>query len=174
MAGVTLISCATTQYVSEREIDRMDEISTILRNYSPQLHDYFMEGVLDVISIKEVTLKDGTVDYRIRTSYLKYYYPNRDERLGAIKEYFPDIYRLYMDGYLDIVDFYKYVDKNDGQIKHHISVSRVYDVYYSPLYGPGVMYPGFRLRYEPRPTPTPRPEPKPAPAPQNRPQGRRR
>ena len=153
-------SCATTRYISEREVDAMDEISYILYNNYPDLHEYYMEGVMDVLSLKEVTLEDGTTEYKVKTRYIRYYYPNRHDKMEAIKQYFPDIYQMYLNGVVDIINFYKYVDREDGLIKHHISIRRIYDFYYTPWYG---MYPGTRLYYRPRPVPPVKPVPAPKP-----------
>ena len=46
-------SCATAGY-AQRSVREMDEVSYILANYYPELHAYYMEGVLDVDSLRAV------------------------------------------------------------------------------------------------------------------------
>lgn len=156
LCAVSIMSCATSQYVGHRTLKEMDEISFVLSSYYPQLHYYYMEGVLRVDSIKEYVDKDGNYDYKVKYSFIRYHYPNFNDRMENLKKHFPDLYRMYINGVLEITSFYKYVDKNTGEIKHHASCRRVYDFYYHPLYG---RRPGLRLRYNPRPLPPARPQP---------------
>ena len=154
IAAVLLTACGTSKYVSQRTINEMDEISYILYNNYPVLHEYFMEGVLDVTTLKEVVLANGETAYNVKYRFIKYRYPEFNDRMSALKEYYPEVYEMYMNGVIELTSFYKYVDK-DGVIRHHVSFRRIYDFYYndSPRYG------GVRLIYRPRPYPYFRPSP---------------
>ena len=165
IALVLLTACGTSKYVSQRRINDMDEISLVLYNNYPVLHEYYMEGVLEVNSLKEVTLENGETAYNIKYKFIKYRYPEFNDRMAALKEYYPEVYDMYMNGVIEVTSFYKYVD-DSGVIRHHVSFRRIYDFYYndSPRYG------GVRLIYRPRPYPMFRPSPpRPRPAPGPRP-----
>ena len=150
-------SCATAGY-AQRSVREMDEVSYILANYYPELHAYYMEGVLDVDSLREVRLEDGTVDYKVKYHFIKYYYRNHTEMIEVLNTHFPDYYQMYINGIIRIRGIYKYVEKNTGMIKYHVLYSRVYDFYYEWIPAP---YNATRLQYRPRPMPLPRYEPTP-------------
>lgn len=158
-----LVSCGTTNYVSRRTVNEMDEISYVLANYYPQLHTYYMEGVMDIDSMKEIVLEDGTIDYKIKYHFIRYYYRNYADRIDALKEHFPELYEMYISGVIDINSIYKYVDKDTGIIRHHCSYSRIYDYYYNyypRLGGSHIYYRARPLRQSPPPPPRPRVEPR--------------
>ena len=164
-------SCGTARYASQRSVNEMDEISYVLANYYPQLHTYYMEGVLRVNSLKEVVLPDGTVDYKVKYDFVRYYYTDFNEKIAAVKADYPELYEMYVSGVIDLGSVYRYVDRDSGRIRLHVSYSRIYDYYYH--YYPGT-YGGLRLHYRPRPYPlAPRrmqpPPPQPRPRPEARP-----
>ena len=162
MMLIMLVSCGTANYASRRTVNEMDEISYVLANYYPQLHEYYMEGVLDVTSLREVVLEDGTVDYKVKYHFIRYYYRNQADRMDALKLHFPELYEMYVSGVIEINSLYKYVEKDTGRIRHHCSYSRIYDYYYRyyPRLG------GSHIYYRARPLP---PAPRPAPRPDVRP-----
>ena len=164
-------SCGTARYVSQRSVNEMDEISYVLANYYPQLYAYYMEGVLRINSLKEVVLPDGTVDYKVKYDFVRYYYTDFNEKIAAVKANYPELYEMYVSGVIDLGSVYSYVDRGSGRIRLHVSYSRIYDYYYH--YYPGT-YGGLRLHYRPRPYPlAPRrmqpPPPQPKPRPEARP-----
>ena len=164
-------SCGTARYVSQRSVNEMDEISYVLANYYPQLYAYYMEGVLRINSLKEVVLPDGTVDYKVKYDFVRYYYTDFNEKIAAVKANYPELYEMYVSGVIDLGSVYSYVDRGSGRIRLHVSYSRIYDYYYH--YYPGT-YGGLRLHYRPRPYPlAPRrmqpPPPQQRPRPEARP-----
>ena len=160
-------SCGTTNYLSQRTVSDMDEVSYVLYNYYPQLHTYYMEGVLRVNSIREITLNDGNIDYKVKYDFIRYYYRNYSEKMEVLKEYYPELYQMYLNGVIEISSIYKYVDRNTGKIRHHISYRRIYD--YSYNYYPGI-YGGYHIYYRPRPIPVRPAPPRVNPTPQPKPQ----
>lgn len=176
IAMALLTACGAARYASQRTVNDMDEISYVLANYYPQLYEYYMEGVLNVRSIKEVVTPDGEPAYNVKYAFCRYHYPNFNERMDALHEYYPEVYEMYLNGVVEISSFYKYVDKETGQIRHHVSFRRVYDFYYNtaPYFGGTRLiyrprpFPPLRDRYRPEP-PRPRPEPRPEPRPGDRP-----
>ena len=167
ISSMIFISCATASYANQRRVKEMDEISYVLANHYPQLYTYYMEGVLDVDSMKEVVLEDGTVDYKVKYHFMKYYYRNHSEMMEVLKNHFPELYQMYLNGVIDITGIYKYVDKDTGVIRNHVLYRRIYDFYYERTIIP---YSHTKLYYRPRPMPLPRyrptpPPPKPQPGP---------
>ena len=166
-------SCGTARYANQRSVNEMDEISYVLANYYPQLHTYYMEGVLRVNSMKEVVLPDGTVDYKVKYDFVRYYYRDFNEKVAVVKENYPELYDMYISGVIDLGSVYKYVDRDSGRIRVHVSYSRIYDYYYR--YYPGVRGGAVHIyQYRPRVYPlAPRrmqpPPPQPRPRPEARP-----
>ena len=165
MTLLLFVSCSTTNYLSRRNVYEMDEISYVLANYYPQLHYYYMEGVLDIDSMKEVTLEDGTLDYKIKYHFIRYYYRNYSERMEIMKVHFPELYQMYTNGVIEVNSLYKYVEKSTGKIRHHISYRNIYDYYYRyypGLHGTHIYHYGPRYRpAPPRPVPVPKVNPNP-------------
>lgn len=155
------VSCATASYANQRRVNEMDEISYVLANHYPQLYTYYMEGVLDVDSMKEVVLEDGTVDYKVKYHFMKYYYRNYSEMMEVLKNHFPELYQMYLNGVIEVTGIYKYVDRDTGVIRNHVLYRRIYDFYYEPTIIP---YNHTRLFYRPRPMPLPRYRPAPPPS----------
>lgn len=162
---VLVTSCATASY-AQRPIREMDEVSYVLANHYPQLHTYYMEGLLKVNSIKEVVLPDGTLDYRIKYDYVRFHYRDIRDKLEIVKVYYPELYDMYVNGVIDFNSVYRYVDRNTGEIKLHVSYRRLYDYYYEyyPIYrGVGRIhyaprrYPMAPRRMQPAPHPSPNP-----------------
>lgn len=176
IALALLTACGTSRYATQRTIQDMDEVSYVLANYYPQLHEYYMEGVLKIKSVKEVITDEGEPAYNVKYDFCRYNYPNFNDRMEALKTYYPEVYQMYLNGVVEVTSFYKYVDKDTGKIMHHVSFRRIYDFYYNtgPYYGGTRLiyrprpFPNFRPRVEPRPV---RPQPKPEAGPGGRPGG---
>jgi len=157
MMLMILVSCGTTNYVSRRTVNEMDQISYVLANYYPQLHEYFLEGVMTVDYLKEIVLEDGTLDYKLKYHFTRYYYRNEYEITEILKNNYPELYDMYVSGVIEITSLYRYVEKRTGKMKYHISYRRVYDYYYHyyPRLG------GTHIYYRPRPIPPMRQSPPP-------------
>ena len=72
-ALVMLSSCGVSRYQTQRHIYDDNEVAFILHDHYPQLYTYYMNGYLRVISLKELVLLDGTLDYKLRYEFI--YYP---------------------------------------------------------------------------------------------------
>ena len=158
-----LTSCAAT-YKTTRTVKEMDEISLVLSEYYPQLYTYYIEGVLEVASVKEVVVEDGSPAYNVKYRFIKYYYHNHTEMMEILKNEFPELYQMYVNGVIEVTGMYKYVEKDTGVIRNHVSYRRIYDFYYERTIIP---YNHTRLYYRPRPMPLPRYQPAPPPPRQN-------
>ena len=162
-------SCATVRYGSPYEVLEIPTISNVLMEYYPHLYEYYLEGVLDVVSLKEIPLEDGTFDYKLKYKLIKYRYTDYDLKMEMLQLHFPEVYEAYMVGAIVINDFYKYVDRSTGLVTHHVSYSPMRDYYYHNRVG---LYFGNRYymrRYMPVPQPRPRPEYRPNNEPSTRP-----
>lgn len=162
MSLIVLTACSTTNYLSRRTVNEISEVSYVLTNYYPQLYEYYIEGVMDIDSMREIILEDGTVDYRIKYHFVRYYYRNQADRMEALQLYFPELYEMYLSGVIEVNSIYKYVEKRTGKIRHHCSYNRVYSYYYRtyPYIGGSHIY--YRTRPAP-PPPRPRVDPGPRP-----------
>lgn len=167
VALMMLTSCSAQRYVNQRPVTQMDEITYVLANNYPQLHNYYMEGVIRVNSIKEMYLPDGRMEYKVDYRYTKFYYRDIRDKLEIIQVYYPELYDMYVNGIITIGTVYRYVDRNTGEIKLHVSYKYIYDYYYTDrpgLYG-GVhiyhygprRYPMAPRRMQPAPPPSPNP-----------------
>lgn len=123
----TMNSCAIVQqpYVSydkntaEPVKDRY-EIYQAIHSY-PRLEHYYDEGVVQIISVQKVQATNlNSTEYIIKYRYCKYYITDYSEQMSVLQEQFPEIYRLYCNGRINITQMYKYVDRNE-HIQTHIS-----------------------------------------------------
>lgn len=144
LALVMMTSCSAQRYVSQRPITQMDEVTYVLANNYPQLHNYYMEGVIRVNSVKEVYLPDGTMDYKVDYRFTRFYYRDIRDKLEIIQVYNPELYDMYVNGVITFGTVYRYVDRQTGEIKLHVTYRYIYDYYYTHY--PGV-YGGTRIHY---------------------------
>lgn len=171
-----LTSCSAQRYVSQRPITQMDEVTYVLANNYPQLHTYYMEGVIRVNSVKEMYLPDGRMEYKVDYRYTRFYYRDIRDKLEIIRVYYPELYDMYVNGVITFGTVYRYVDRETGEIKLHVSYRYIYDYYYTNHPGPygGLhiyhygprRYPMAPRRMQPAP---PAPKPNPGPRPDVRP-----
>lgn len=173
LAVLLLMSCASQRQAVISDGGRDSQTLQILSERYPELVYYYNENVLDVRSIRAVELSDGSIDYKVRYRFKRYYYQGYVERMECLRTYFPELYNMYCMGFVSIYTMYKYVDERTGQIGHHVAYLRgnsyFYEVqpYYSPYYRP---YFRRYLRplppsYGPRVAPVPKPKPNYTPSP---------
>lgn len=167
--SILLSSCASARYTTQRSINEIDNISYILSNNYPELYYYYTEGVLKVNSLKEVNDINGVLSYRIKYDFVRYYYRGYTERMAVLQEGFPELYQMYCNGLIEINSIYKYVDRDTGVIRHHVSYRRIGDRYYDYPYYNDYYYYRYRRPLIVRPAPPrpapPRAEPRPEPRP---------
>lgn len=160
LVSLLFVSCGTAAYMDSDGIYSSNNAVYVLKNHYPVLYNYYMEGVLRVKSIKQVTLVDGTVNYDVKYSFIKRYYYGFDDRIEVLRYHYPELYTLYVNGVITINSIYKYVDRSTGKIRYHVSYGRAYQ-HYTPnhIYRERPYYRYHRPRVVPRPTPTTRPTP---------------
>lgn len=169
--GLLLVtsSCSAGRYVSLNNPEVEFSATEVLYNKYPELVNYYEEGVLKITSLREIRTEAG-YDYKIKYRYIKKHL-TYEERMIVLKELYPELYTMYVNGTIEITSMYKYVD-DYGTIRYHVSYRRLYDFYYEsvPLIHP---YGGYRYYYRPRPAPRlAPPPPAPKPRPNNPPQAR--
>ncbi len=125
--SITLISCATS-YAASRTLEQEYDIAYILETRYPQLFNYYNENVIRINSVKELILQDGTVDYKINYTFVRYYY-DYAEMLDVLKLRYPSLYDMYTSGLIVVTRLYKYVDRNTGAICYNISYRHRYNSY---------------------------------------------
>ena len=152
-AIVMLVCCASGRYISTADPQNAFDAEQVLYNTRPELVPYYEAGVLKITSMREVVGRDGSVSYNVKYRFVKRHIKDYSERMACLKENFPELYQMYVNGTIEIYSLYAYVDDN-GVIRHHVSYRRLYDFYYD--YAP-LMYPygGYRYYYRPRVSPPP-------------------
>ena len=133
-----------------RYIENPIEQREVLRAYYPQLFNYYEEGLLQIISMRERLYSNGHREWDIRRRYVKRYITSDRERMYILERYYPDVFARARRGEVRINKMYGYVD-NSGRIRYKVDYSRVWN---------------------PRPQPAPPPAPRYEPAPAHTPTGR--
>lgn len=133
-----------------RYIENPIEQREVLRAYYPQLFNYYEEGLLQIISMRERLYSNGHREWDIRRRYVKRYITSDRERMYILERYYPDVFARARRGEVRINKMYGYVD-NSGRIRYKVDYSRVRN---------------------PRPQPVPPPAPRYEPAPAHTPTGR--
>lgn len=133
-----------------RYIENPIEQREVLRGYYPQLFNYYEEGLLQIISMRERLYSNGHREWDIRRRYVKRYITSDRERMYILERYYPDVFARARRGEVRINKMYGYVD-NSGRIRYKVDYSRVRN---------------------PRPQPVPPPAPRYEPAPAHTPTGR--
>lgn len=163
--GLLLVvtSCSASRYVSLNDPEVEFSATEILYNRYPELVNYYEAGVLKITALREIRTEMG-YDYKLKYRFVKRHLEYA-ERMEVLKELYPELYTMYVNGTIEITSMYKYVDA-EGAIRYHVSYRRLYDFYYEsvPLIHP---YGGYRYYYRPRPAPAPRPHNPPAVRPHN-------
>lgn len=143
-----IISCSSARYVALDGPQEEIIAATVLAAKHPELVEHYHEGVLRITSLREIPLGNGEYDYDIRYQFVKYHYPTLEERLELLSTRYPELYKLYIDGRIELLEVYKYVDDNLN-IRTFVSYRRIYDSYYYSY--PRYYYRG--QRYHSRPLP---------------------
>ena len=133
-----------------RYIENPIEQREVLRAYYPQLFNYYEEGLLQIISMRERLYSNGHREWDIRRRYVKRYITSDREQMYILEHYYPDVFARARRGEVRINKMYGYVD-NSGRIRYKVDYSRVRN---------------------PRPQPAPQPAPRYEPAPAHTPTGR--
>ena len=162
-AAVLMASCmvyrsvptTTTVYsTTYRYIENPAEQRAILRAYYPQLYNYYEEGLLQIVSMRERIYPNGRRDWDIKRRYVKRYITSDREQMYILERYYPDVFARARRGEVRINKMYGYVD-NSGRIRYKVDYSRIRN----PKPQPVPPAP----RYEPAPAHTPAGRPGNAP-----------
>lgn len=108
--------------MKEPVVDEAEVEKVIVEAY-PHLVDYYEAGVVEVESMTEETLIDGSREYNIRYKFVNSYY-DASELDGVLKKEYPWLYRMNEMGIVKVVCAFRYVDKESGEIKTHVAYKR--------------------------------------------------
>ena len=135
-AVVLLGSCGLTRVSSRsyypgasrmtgyRYVENPAEQRAILRLHYPQLYNYYDEGLLEIISMREKIYPGGRKDWDIRRRYVRRYITNERQQLRVLQRYYPDVYELARHGAARVREMYEYVD-NGGRIRYKVRWDRI-------------------------------------------------
>ena len=157
-----LASCGPGRYIPVNTPEKQFDAEQVLYETRPELVPYYEAHVLKITNMREIKDKAGNTRYELDYKFTRYYIRDLNERLQILKEKFPEMYDMYVNGYIELHNMYRFVD-NEGNIRYTVNYFRVYDYYYYyvPFMRP---YGGYRYDYAPRPMPRVSPRP-PAPRP---------
>lgn len=114
----------STRMTGYRYIENPMEQRDILRMYYPQLYNYYSEGLLEIVSMREKIYPGGRKDWDIKRRYVRRYINDARQRLRVLQRYYPDVYELTRYGAATVREMYEYVD-NSGRIRYNVKWDRV-------------------------------------------------
>lgn len=147
-AAIVLTACASGRYISMAQPQARFDAEQVLYQQYPDLVPYYEAGVLHITSLREVRSNGGR-DYKLNYRFVRYNYKDYSERMTVLAEKFPEIYELYVNGYIELTSMYRYVDRNTLEIRNYVSYRRMDD----PLYDYALFaypYGGYHYYYIPR------------------------
>ena len=106
-----------------RYIDNPIEQRAILRANYPQLYNYYEEGLLEIVSMRERLYSNGHREWDIRRRYVKRYITDGREQMRVLQFHYPDVYSMVRRGDARVTQMYGYVD-NSGRIRYKVNYSR--------------------------------------------------
>jgi len=147
--GLTRVSSPTYYHPNRvtgyRYVENPLEQRAILRLHYPQLYNYYDEGLLQIISMREKIYPGGRKDWDIRRRYVRRYITDQRQQMRVLQRYYPDVYELVRHRAARVREIYEYVD-NSGRIRYKVKWDKVRQS--AP-------------RVTPRPTPRPPQPPRP-------------
>jgi len=117
---IALMFASVLAFAMREPVNEPEKISEVINDYYPGLRDYYEAGVIDVASLTEEMLADGTKEYSIKYRFVRNIYEG-PEKVKVLKECYPDIYALARAGLVKDVVVYKFVDQNTGRIFNQIA-----------------------------------------------------
>lgn len=117
---IVLMFASIMAFAMREPVNEPERVSTVINDYYPALRDYYEAGVIDIASLTEEVLADGTTEYNIKYRFVRNVYEGA-EKVKVLKECYPDIYALARAGLVKDVLVYKFVDQNTGQIFNQIA-----------------------------------------------------
>ena len=130
IAAMTVGSCGVyygTPYnrsTGYRYVENPIEQRAILRANYPQLYNYYDEGVLQIVSMKEKIYPGGRKDWDIKHRFVRRYITDSRQQMRVLQRYYPDVYELARRGSAVVREIYEYVDTG-GRIRYQVKWDRV-------------------------------------------------
>ena len=117
---IVLMFASVLAFAMREPVSEPEKISMVINDYYPGLKDYYEAGVIDIASLTEENLPDGTMEYNIKYRFIRNVYEGA-EKVRVLKECYPDIYVMARAGLVKDVLVYKFVDQNTGRIFNQIA-----------------------------------------------------
>ena len=152
MLALMMLSCSAGRNISVANAQNYFDAEQVFYTQYPELVQFYENGLIKLTSLKENVNENGIAEYDVKYKFVRHYYRTRAEKAECLRENFPDMYVLYVNGNIEVTKLYKYVDLRTMTMKHYVS-------YVSYQYVPMIYpYGGYRYHYVPRvilPRPTP-------------------
>ena len=123
IAALVCTLFCTPAFAEKKNITDGEEIAKVIGEYYPNLDAYYAAGVIDIDSLCEETLADGSTKYDIKYKFRKNYY-GQDEIDGVLRNEFPDVYAMKEHGVIKDVSVYRFVEKNTGKVLTNVAYNR--------------------------------------------------
>lgn len=126
LAAAVVLSCALPygRATGYRYVQNPVEQRAILRANYPHLYNYYAEGVLEIVSMKEMIYPGGQKDWSIKHRFVRRYITDQRQQLRVLQHYYPDVYELVRRGAATVREMYEYVDTG-SRIRYKVKWDRV-------------------------------------------------
>lgn len=104
-------------YAMKEPVVDEGRIESVIEEAYPHLVDYYEAGLVEVVSMTEETLIDGSKEYNIRYRFVRNYCEDEKEIEGILREKYPRVFGMLRMGLLSDVHVWKYVDQESGEIE---------------------------------------------------------
>ena len=100
------------------------KVIEVIEDYYPHLMNYFSEGVLEIASLTEDELLDGSTEYNLKYRFVPYHL-TEDELNVLLKSDYTNLYYMKRFGLIKDVSAIRFVDKNTGEVLTKVSYNNV-------------------------------------------------
>jgi hypothetical protein len=126
-AVFAVLSCATQKYVEpgqdavmRKYIKSPEMRETVVSQERPDIYEYYTQGLLAINGVRETTYADGTKRYDVRYTSKKRYITDPWMQMDVLNTFFPEIYRLCVEGKAHVVSMYVFMDKKTNKPAYNI------------------------------------------------------
>lgn len=120
-----VISCGTL--ANQRQITNKIEQRRILVQEGQDAYVSYLDEKVATFSMKEVPDSADTKKYVYAPYYKNARVREFGKQMALLKEQFPELYNLFIEGKIALGKMYQYVDQEDGKIKVHVNYKYVND-----------------------------------------------
>lgn len=120
-------SCGVQQYkdmgedvVMYRYIKNPETVESVVSQERPDIYEYYTKGLLAMHGVREWTYSDGRKRFDVRYTSKKRYITDPWMQMDVLSTFFPEIYRLCVEGKAHIVSMYVFMDKRTNEPAYNI------------------------------------------------------